>query len=61
MAKNIVEIPKLFSYQMPQTMVDNLIDKKDKGKVDIQSILVDWVNKNCGLMYPVDKVIITEK
>lgn len=54
----IVKPPKLFSYQMPKEMAKTILNDYEKGKVDEDKILVDWVNKNCGLLYPCNKVVV---
>lgn len=59
MAKSIiVKPPKLFSYQMPKKMAKAILQDYEKGKVDSQKILVQWVNDNCGLLYPCKRVVI---
>jgi len=59
MAKSIiVKPPKLFSYQMPKKMADSILEDYEEGKVDAKKILVQWVNDNCGLLYPCQKVVI---
>lgn len=54
----VVEPPALFSYQMPKAMADGILYDVDRSKVDVKKVLVDWVNKNCGLLYPCNEVVV---
>lgn len=54
----IVKPPELFSYSMPKKIAQTILNDYEKGKVDKNKILIDWVNKNCGLLYPCNKVIV---
>ena len=54
----LVEPPALFSYQMSQELADGILGNYDRSKTDVKKVLLDWVNKECGLLYPCEEVVV---
>ena len=50
--KTIFTKPGEVEYQMPKKMADDLLKAsgKKKGQFDTQEYLVDYVNRECGLL-----------
>lgn len=60
MEKEIFTKPGAVEYQMPKTMAEDLAKASGKSKktLKLQEYLVDYVNRECGLLRHCTKVTI---